>query len=535
MKKRLGLALVSVWTMISLVACSASPANQTAQTPQQPAPQPGVEQTAEQDNTPQPGGVLRFARNHDITSFDPIIPATNLAIWTMLNMYDQLVRLSPNGDGIEPGVATDWTISEDGKTYVFNLRDDVKFHNGMPLTPEDVKYSLDRARGGDSNWDWIYPAIKSIDVTGEHQVTINLEAPYLPLLSTLALSSSSIVPKQVVEEKGKEFFANNPVGSGPFQLESWQRGQKIVLKKNPDYWQKGKPYLDGVEFVQVPEDTAKIFMLQAKELEISSNVPFSSLQQLEADPSLNVLVAPFARLDMIPINSTVEPFNDLKIRQAMNYAINKQEIIDAVLMGHGEVATSYLPKVMYYNEQLEGYPYNLEKAKQLMAESSRPDGFKATLTINSGSDINSQMAVIVKEQLKAIGIDLEIQQLEPGVVDEMHSSMKYEMITTYYSSDIIDPDEITMFGAAPSGGTSAYYTGYKNEALDKLALQAQQEQDETKRKEMYYELQRIFSEDAPFIFLFHTPNSYVTQKNVHGFQVSNMGSYRLEDVWLSKQ
>jgi len=532
MKKAIRLAMASILLAISTVACSSSPADNTAQ-PSQPA-QPQSGEQAAGENTPQPGGILRFARNHDITSFDPIDSTANLAIWTLLNMFDQLVRLSPSGDGIEPGIATDWTISEDGKTYVFNLRDDVKFHNGAPLTAEDVKFSLDRARGDESNWNWMYPAIQSVEVTGEHQVTIKLNQPYQPLLSTLALASSSIVPKQVMEEKGKEYFANNPVGSGPFMLESWQRGQKIVLKKNPDYWQKGKPYLDGVEFLQVPEDTAKIFMLQAKELDISSNVPFSSLPQLEADPSLQVLVAPFARLDMIPINTEREPFNNVKIRQAMNYAINKEEIINAVLMGHGEVATSYLPKVMYYNDQLEGYPYNPEKAKQLMAESSRPNGFKATLTINAGSDINSQTAVIIKEQLKEIGIELEIQQLEPGVVDEMHSSKKYDLITTYYSSDIIDPDEITMFGAAPSGGTGAYYTGYQNEELDKLAYAAQQEQDETKRKEMYFELQRMFSEDAPFIFLYHMPNSYVLQKNVHGFQVSNMGSYRLEDVWLSK-
>ncbi|RXT07907.1 ABC transporter substrate-binding protein [Ammoniphilus sp. CFH 90114] len=534
--KKWMLGLLSTFLVAGSVACSSTSTNPASSDSSSKTTESSVgtpKATNEQgSNDPQAGGVLRLARHQDVSSFDPIVPTDNMSIWTILNLYDQLVRLNADGSDIEPGLATDWSISDDGKSYTFNLRPGVKFHNGMPVTAQDVKFSLERAKSDESNWNWMYTAFDSVEVKSNSQVVIHLNTPYIPLLSTLALFSSSIVPEQIVKENGKDYLTNNPVGSGPFMLDNWQRGQKVVLKKNPEYWQAGKPYLDGVEFLQVPEDTAKIFKLQAKELDIASNVPFNTLEQLKTDPALEVIVAPFARVDMIPINTTKEPFNDVKIRQAMNYAVNKKDIIQAVLMGQGEPAASYLPKVMYFNDQLKGYPYDLEKAKQLMSESSRPNGFKTTLTINAGNEINSQVAVIVKEQLKEIGIDIEIQQLEPGVVDELLASMKYDLITTYYSSDIIDPDEITMFGAVSTGGTNAYYTGYKNPRLDELAMQAQGENDADKRKEMYMEMQKMFSEDAPHVFLFHVPSSYVTQKNVQGFTLSPMGSYRLEEVWL---
>lgn len=511
------------------VACSSEPQN-NAQSGQQTA---STDQAATTGNEPKTGGVLRLANPKDVTSFDPIIAVDNVSIWIITNMYDQLVRLSADGKTIEPGLATDWKLSDDGKTYTFNLRKDVQFNNGMPVTAEDVKFSLDRARGQDSNASSFFTSVQSIDITGGSQVTIKLNTPYVPLLSILAMYSSAIVPEKVVKEKGKE-FGNNPVGSGPFMLDSWQRGQKVTLKKNPNYWQKGKPYLDGVEYSQVAEDTTKVLKLHAKEIDITSEVPFNLLDQLKADSSLNVMVSPFARLDMIGINNTKEPFTDVKIRQAMNYVVNKEDIIKAVLNGNGEPASSYLPKVMYLNEQLEGYKYNLEKAKELMAQSSKPKGFKTSLMIKNGNEISKQVAVIVKEQLKAIGIDVEIQQMEPGAAYEAQESMNYEMIMGYYSSDVIDPDELTMFGVVSNGGAHSYYTGYKNPKVDELAVKAQGEQDENKRKEMYYDIQKIVSEDAPIVFLYFTPSTYVTQKEVQNFQVTPLGSYRLEDVWLKQ-
>ncbi|MEX2103905.1 MAG: ABC transporter substrate-binding protein, partial [Bacilli bacterium] len=410
---------------------------------------------------------------------------------------------------------------------------DVKFHDGSLVTPQDVKFSLDRVRSKDSNWSWIFSSISSIEATGENQITINLSQPYAPLLSSLALFSASILPEKAVTEKGEE-FGNHPIGSGPFMFDEWKRGQSIVLKKNVDYWQKGKPYLDGVEFVQVPEDTTRILKLQSGEVDIASPIPFSSLDQLKADSRLSVSVDPLSRVDMININTTKEPFNDKKIRQAMNYVIDKELIIQSVLSGNGQPSASFLPPMMHFNDQLEGYKRDLEKAKQLMNESSKPNGFKTTLKIGSGDQIALQVAVIAKDQLAEIGIDVEIVQLDNGVKSDQVSKMDYDLAMMLLVSDIIDPDELTTFGVVSTGGINSYYTGYTNEQVNELALKAQGEIDEQKRKEMYFDIQKLVSEDAPFIFLYFTPSTSSKQTYVNGFEVLTTGSYRLEDVWLDK-
>ncbi|MET3290005.1 UNVERIFIED_CONTAM: peptide/nickel transport system substrate-binding protein [Brevibacillus sp. OAP136] len=526
------MGLIAVLFAAGTVACSSTPESAPASS-NAPA---GDSQAASNSGgeTPKPGGVLKLARAQDVSNLDPIVPGDNMSIWTLLLMYDQLVRVSPDGNGLEPALATEWKVSDDGKTYTFTLRKGVKFHDGSPMTAADVKFSLDRARGKESSWSWIYTGIDSVEATGDDVVTIKTKTPYAPLLSSLALFSSSIVSEKAVKDKGKDFLSSNEMGTGPFRLAEWQRGQKVALEKNPDYWQQGKPYLDGVELVQVPEDTTRMLQLRAGEIDIASNVPFNSLEELKTDPNLNVMAVQQSRIDVLTINNTREPFQDVKVRQAINYAIDKDAIIKNVLLGNGEAATSYLPKMKFFNDQLKGYKYDLDKAKQLMTESSKPNGFKTSLLISSGNETERQIGVIVKEQLAAIGIYLDIQLMEPGAADEAINAMKYDLASTYFTTDIIDPDELTSFEVVSTGGTNSYHTGYKNPKVDELSDKAREELDESKRKEMYFEIQRLVSEDAPFVFLYYKPATYAVQSYVKGFQVMSTGNYRLEDVWLTK-
>ncbi|MDR7316918.1 ABC transporter substrate-binding protein [Brevibacillus nitrificans] len=531
------LLMAALLLAVGTVACSSAPessqgdSGSTTNSAAQPAAAPAANAG---DETPKPGGILKLARAQDLSNLDPIVPGDNMTIWALLLMYDQLVRVRADGNDVEPALATDWTISEDKKTYVFNLRKDVKFHDGSVMTAADVKFSLDRARGEGSSWSWIYTGIESVEVSGDNQVTIKTKTPYAPLLSSLALFSSSIVSEKAVKDQGKDFLSDKEFGTGPFQLANWQRGQKVELAKNADYWQAGKPYLDGVELVQVPEDTTRLFQLRAGDIDIASNVPFNAMAELQADSALTVMTPQVSRVDVININHTHEPFNDVKIRQAINYAVDKDLIIKTVLMGNGEMATSYLPKMKYFNDQLEGYKYDLEKAKKLMAESSKPQGFKTKLLIASGDETDRQIAVIVKDQLAALGIDVEIQMMESGAAYEAVNQMNYDLATTYFSTDIIDPDELTSFEVVSTGGTDAYHTGYKNPKVDELAEKARAELDETKRKEMYLEIQKLVSEDATFLFLYYKPATYAVQNYVKGFHVLSTGNYRLEEVWLNK-
>jgi peptide/nickel transport system substrate-binding protein len=517
------LALLSSVLIFSMAACTGNDAPAGADKP-----------SAAASGTPQSGGILRFARTQDAVNLDPIKPLENLSIWTVLLIYDQLVRVSADGKGYEPGLATDWNIAKDGKTFVFNLRKDAVFHDGSPVTAQDVKFSLDRARSPECNWNWMYTDITSVDITGDNQITILSKVPYAPILSNLALFSASIVPEKVVKEKGKDYLANNPVGSGPFIFEQWQRGQKMTFKKNPNYWKKGQPYLDGVEFVQEPEDTTRQLKLRAGEIDVASDIPYSSIATLKNEQDINVQLFPLAGINLIHINTTKEPYGDVKIRQAMNYAVDRNSIIQTILLGNGKPAVSYLPRVLYFDDKLPSYEFNVDKAKQLMKESTKPQGFKTKLTINSGNDVYRQLAIILKQELAVIGIEVEIEQLEPGTKEENLNAMNYEIAAGYVTSDVIDPDELTTYEVASEGGTKSFFTGYKNPQVDELVVKARGELDEAKRKDLYSQIQKIVQQDAPFIFLFEQPSSYATRSNVQGFTVMSTGNYRLEDVWLNK-
>lgn len=534
--KVFSMIVLSLVLLLGIVGCGSEESSSSSENGQDQTSNnsKGEDTSTEESNSgPKKGGILKMARYADASNFDPIIPTDNMSIWVILNIYDQLTRVAPDGKSIEPGLAEEWKVSDDGKTYTFNLRKGVKFHNGAPVTAQDVKFSLDRVMSDESNWSWLFGLVESVEITGDHEITMNLEKPYAPLLSSLALFGASIVPEAVVKENGADYLTTNPVGSGPFSLEDWKRGQKIVLKKNPEYWQEGKPYLDGVEIMPVPEDNTRLLKLQAGEIDIAGRIPFNSIQQLEENPAIDMHVDPIAQVDMININTTREPFNDLKIRQAMNYAVDNQLIIDSVLFGHGSPSGSFLPPMKHFNSNLL-YEKDLEKAKQLIEESSKPNGFKTTLKVGAGDQIAQQIAVIVKEQLAQIDIEVEIIQLDEGIKREQIANMDYDLSKQLLVSDVIDPDELTIFGVVSTGGINSYYTGYENKGVNELARNAQLEQDEEKRKDMYYEIQKTVHNEAPFIFLYYPPSTSATQNYVEGFKVLTTGSYRLEDVWLNK-
>lgn len=484
--------------------------------------------------TPKSGGILKMAYIEDAQTFDPIMPLENGSIFKMLLIYDTLVKPTDNADAYEPALATDWEISPDAKTFVFNIRQGVKFHDGSPMTAVDVKFSIDRARSPDGNWNWLYTSIESVEVTGEYQVTIKTSEPYVPMLANLALFSAAIVPEKYVKEKGPEHLANNPIGTGPFIFDSWERNSKVILKKNPDYWVEGKPYLDGVEMYNVIEDATRMLKLRAGELDLVEGVPYSEIASVKADSSLNMHVDQLAGLRLLRINTTKEPLNDVKIRQAINYAVDRDAIIQAALHGYGTKLASYLPRIMYYDNNLEPYNYDLEKAKQLMAESSRPEGFKTTISISAGDTYDVQTAALMKESLMKIGIDAEILQLDGGVKGDRAANMEHDLDAIYVTSDVIDPDELTLYEVIPEGGTDSLRSGFNNERVKELSNQARGEMDETKRAALYAEIQKIVKDEAPFIILYEFPNTYGSRSYVKDFKAMVTGNFRLENVWFDK-
>lgn len=490
--------------------------------------------TGSSAGTPKSGGVLQVAWYEEPQSLDPIVPSDNQSIWTIANLFEQLVRVNADGSGIEPGLAQSWDISEDGTAYTFHLREGSKFSDGSPVTAKDVEFSLNRARGEESNWSSLFAWIQSVKAQDETTVVVTTKEPSAVLLADLALFSASIVPEAAVKAQG-EAFGENPVGSGPFMLSSWDRGVQLELKKNPHYWQEGKPYLDGAVFVRSPEDNSRLLQVQSAECDLARPIAFSALEQLKSDPSLVVQTNPQLNSHIVTLNNEKAPFDDPLVRQALNYAVDKEGILKSVFAGNGSVSNGYLPQMPgWWDETLPKYDYDVAKAKELLAQSSVPDGFSTELIFVSGDATNEATAVIIQENLAQIGVKVKLLSLDSGAEWSRLTEGDFEMGKDYGSSDILDPDQMTTFFVVLNDRAKSYWSRYYNPDVEQWARDAETELDSDKRHELYNQIQAQVNEDAPFIFLFYLPDSTVFQSYVKGFTVLPTGNWRMEDVWLDK-
>lgn len=497
---------------------------------------PALRSAAAQDAEPTPGGSVTMGIVADVQNFDPPIPGDNMSIWTMLNIYDQLLRVSESGQEVEPCLAESYELSDDLLTYTFALRSGVTFHDGSPVTAADVKYCIDRvSTSEESGWLSLFSVVDSTEAPDGSTFVLKVKEPWAPMIANLALFAASIYPKAAHEELGVDLF-EQPIGSGPFMFESWQKGASIVLKKYPDYWIEGQPYLDEVVFAIVPDANARIVQLQSGDMDIASDVPFSQIDTLEADENIQVLVSPVGRVDYIAMNETREPFGDPKVRQALNYAVDKEAIIQVVLYGRAAVAQSALPRMRFWNDENEPYAFDPEKARQLLSETAVADGFSTTLGVTAGDAEHAAVATIVKDQLAQIGVEVEIYEGESAALYvDTFQGLDYDMVIMYHTTDTIDASQISRYAmASRPDGTGALWTGYINDQIDELAQAALSEQDEAKREEMYFEIQKLGFDDAFLLFLYFPDSRTGLRADVNGFEVLPTANYRMWEVWLAQ-
>ena len=480
------------------------------------------------------GGKLSMSlSDQDVGNFDPIIPGDNMSIWTMLLIYDQTIRVAPDGQSIEPGLAEKWDISADGLTYTFHLRA-ATFHDGTVLTAQDVQYCLTRAANDQQSiWTWIFKSVDSVTAPDDKTVVSKLKKVWVPYLSDVSLYASSVYPMAAHKAQAAQLF-EHPIGSGPFKFVAWEKQSKVTLAKHPDYWTKGQPYLDELNFFVLTDANTRMLQFQSGDLDIATDVPFSQLEALKQNSNVQLRQDSIARIDYIGINCQRYP--DIKARQAMNYAVDKDAIIKNVLFGAGELGTTMLPKMLYWNPNVKGYPYDLTKAKQLIGESTLKDGFKAELILTLGDPVAAQVAQLVAANLKDIGGNITITQLEPAAYSAKLQPGKedYDMYKGYFTTDIIDPDELTSLNIVSNLGGDAALTLYKNDQVDKLGVDAVSVTDPEQRKQMYYQLQELSTADAPFIFLYYPSGRTAVQNHVKNFRILPTGNYRLWETWVEK-
>src|SRR5215813_7362179 len=341
----------------------------------------------------------------------------NESIWIFEQIYQTLYTVTNNGQGVKPWLATGYTVSPDKKTYTFTLRPGVKFSNGHPMTSADVKFSIDQSRKAAQGWGYIDSAIKSVDAPSPEKVVIHLAHPWAPLLADLSLFSNGIVPNNYGGETQSQFY-QHPIGTGPFKWGFWHKGSALKLVRNPYYWQQGKPYLNSVTWTYVASDNTRELQLKGGQAQIDEFPAWSTVSSLKTTPGVTMNLFNSTRTDYLAFNETSKPFQDMHVRRAISLAVNRAALVKAVLFGNGKPANSlFPPQVPYYQAATPGLQYDLAAAKQEMAKSSVPHGFSSTILVSSGFSDYVTIATILQSELKPLGINLKIQQLDPNTAN----------------------------------------------------------------------------------------------------------------------
>ena len=305
--------------------------------------------------------------------------------------------------------------------------------------------------------------------------------------------------------------------------------------RNPNYWEKGKPYLDSVTWTDVPSDNTRELQLKGGQAQVDEFPAWSTVASLKTTPDVAMNLFNSTRTDYLAFNETRKPFQDMHVRRAISLAVNRAALVKAVLFGNGKPANSlFPPQVPYYQAATQGLQFDLAEAKQEMAKSSVPHGFSTTILVSSGFSDYVTIATILQSELKPLGINVKIQQLDPNTANTNQQSLKYDMTLTYWTMDIPDPDELATFGVDPNSGAQSFFTAYNNPTVVKATHDAEQTLSTSARQDLYNTVQSDSASDAFMAFLYNSPYAYATSSSVHGFYVTPLGNYHLENVWLSK-
>jgi peptide/nickel transport system substrate-binding protein len=480
------------------------------------------------------GGDLVIARTADSQSMNATTVFDNESIWIFEQIFQPLYTVSSDGKGVIPWLATGYTVSADKKTYTFTLRPGVKFSTGKLMTSADVKFSIDQNRKATKGWAYLDSAITSVDAPSPSTVVIHLKYPWAPLLADLSLFANGIVPNNYGGQTETQFY-QNPVGTGPFKWGYWHKGQALKLVRNPYYWQQGLPYLNSVTWTDVPSDNTRELQLKSSQAQVDEFPAWSTVASLKSTPGVDMNLFNSTRTDYLSFNELRKPFQDVHVRRAISLAVNRSSLVKAVLFGNGKPANSFMPpQVPYYQAATSGLQYNLAAAKAEMAKSSVPHGFTTTILISSGFSDDVTIATILQAELRPLGIKLTVQQLDPNTVNVDQQSLKYDMTLTYWTMDIPDPDELVTFSVDPKSGAKSFFTAYDNPQVVKDAHLAEQTLSTSARQSLYNYVQSHAASDAFMAFLYYSPYAYATTSNVHGFFVTPLGNYHMENVWLSK-
>jgi peptide/nickel transport system substrate-binding protein len=493
------------------------------------------------EEEPVSGGNLVYSRQLETVTLNPReVKNGNGDIFADEMLYSGLVRNDPNGSAkVVPGLAEKWEVSPDGKTYTFHLRPGLKFSDGSPVTSEDVAWNLEQFRNPETN-----PALAALAVgmesakaTNSSTVVAKLEHPIAAFLYNIAVFPAFIVSKEKLEAEGEAFW-KHPVGTGPFKLKEFASGSHITFEKNPYYFEKGKPYLQTMRWNFVPNTNTRVLALKSGEAQIADGIPFSQVESLQSDSSLAIQLVELPQEVLLVTNTKIPALNDVHVRRAMSYAIDREQLNSTVFKGVGTVPNSVIQnfELDASASEVKPFEFDLAKAKEEMAKSKFAKGFSISLQYPAGSEYFKQIALLTQQELGAIGVDVKLSELESATIAERWLNGEFEMTFPFVgtSSDVPVPDEYATFFALPESeldGFKSFWTDSKIEGLVKKFISST---DEAGRKQEWKVIQEAFNEQMPSLNVMDFPLIIGHRSNVCGTLANGLGVDQLQETWISK-
>jgi peptide/nickel transport system substrate-binding protein len=485
---------------------------------------------------PKQGGTLKVYADPGFNQFfDPQGAASLQSTSDATNslLYEGLVELKPDG-AIAPVLAESWTVAPDGKSYTFKIRQGVKFHNGRPMTSADFKNTFQRIQDPATNTGSrkAFSVVTGVDTPDPATLVLSLDQPYAPLLALLTDNSAAVVP---LEEVQKGQFDRNPVGTGPFKFGGMVVNQSLTLDANRDYWRPGIPHLDHISYMVPPDPDAAILGLRAGDVDIIPDAAGSAFQSLKEDPQLTVNTGDATTIAWLFLNPKNHPaFKDVRVVQAVDWALDRKAITDLVLPGLATPATGgFLPASYWAGVKTPIYPApDLAKAKQLLTDAGYGSGFQVTLLCSSATTNPhlSQAPQVVQQQLKPLGIDVTLNGIATSLDQEWPKGTF--QATLWGTSGTPDPDQQFAFQFLPGGQRN--FANFEDADMQALVVQARTTADPDQRAKLYEQAQQRLVAASTFVFLYNYNKFSVARNNVKGIVYNPQTKQWREarDFWL---
>lgn len=483
MKKKIFLVLLSIMLSTTLSACSGGSEGNKSE-----------------------GDSIVVGIQQDLDSLDPYIATAAGTKEVLFNIFEGLVKPNQNGE-LVPAVAEEYKVSDDGRTYTFKLRSGVKFHNGEEVTAEDVKYSLEKNAGLIEGSELIVSAfsvIESVNILDSSTVEIKLSEPDTEIIGYMTVA---IVPKDYTKQ------ATAPVGTGPFKFESYAPGENFIITKNKDYYRE-EAYLDKVTFKIVTNSATAILELNSGSIDIYPYMTMDEADQL--NDSFEILYGNTNLTQALFLNNAVKPFDNTKVRQAMYYCLDRQAILDTVAGGHGTIIGSCMFPGFgrYYLDTSNDYSKDIAKAKELLKEAGYENGFEFTVKVPSNYQVHMDTALVIKEQLKDIGITMNIEGIEWATwLSDVYTNRQYEATVIGIDANLAPKDIMRRYVS----DNSKNMTNFANDEYDELFQMAVATTDDEKKIEYYKEMQQIVSDYAGSLFVADSALIVAVSKDLEGY------------------